>query len=608
MAPGSDEILANSYSVQKAVRNLGRAGVDGACYGAAVWVSYMLAKLVMEAGMTDEQFKNAEGFLGMAMVGVGTPGLYKLGKRTVSALFGKDGRLTGMEALEQTHLHRRRQHIEAGRIAAMPEYIRTPVEMIDRELLPMFAAAAATADTPDIKALGRARRLMRWQKELLIERPDKLQRVERWVTEAGRKELLAHMYEEMQFYEGDPQLVNKLVSVLVGACARSAEVEVRHSRPGSLDVREPAQAPIRQNGQETEAAPSKQRSASKRLSDQDDWHQWDSVPAIPKRGMILLGFPGTGKGRFTGKTIPDVLGLPVQELVVPPLELGGLQELLAKGWPAIVNEDYVTREEDLLGLIGLALILAACRNCFLLFNEVRLDDLQGLKRLLEPMLALLDARCLNTSFQFNDVTILLALNKVDAGESCSSDEADRLPDALDDRMDTAFFRESSRQVKRDAAVKEYRAYASRFCLPLKDTGEPVLDAGQQQRMQETFKAVLDALVDLHHGVSPGARLHVPVHAVVEQMVVRLQMEKFYGADWWKPLESRGAGPMTAASMRAFVQDHFRDKRARNPFHPGAAVVSAPDASTEGRADSVPDPAHFDLGNVYGEEDYLGEGR
>ncbi|MBF7144688.1 MULTISPECIES: hypothetical protein [Pseudomonas] len=490
-----DDVLANSFNWHKAGTETGKALARGAVAGVAVYGAYTAVDALIQAKAPRDQQGTARGLTAMGML---TP-VYQEGKELLNGVreaVTTKAKLSYPEALEKTHLRRQAQN--AAYLKTLPEHIQTSCRKIDIFLLQAFAAAKKG----DKVNYGLIRGMMHWRQDFMIGRPMKTQEVQAVKTDAGRADLLARMQHQLNRYP--PELRDKLSGFTLGIAARSLERELPPEYKADAGFN------------------------MLTLKDSDDWHRWAEVPSVNKQMMMLAGAPGTGKSRYAEHVLPELLGLPVQSLVMPDKQAGGINALMAKEWSALEQDEFVTADTDAMGKIGLLLNRANCTNPILLLDEADLDDMDGIKRLTDPSRKQLEAIALETLLDFSNVTILMGTNALRRGANTPVDGgAGELEPALADRLEMAVFEGTDALTKREAAVSAYHGWAGMYCLPVKDGDGALLDRGQQNRLQGLFKGCLDYIVESHHDKAkiPGARMQVPVASVVNFIAWRLMGEK-----------------------------------------------------------------------------------
>jgi hypothetical protein len=490
-----NDVLTNSFNWQKAGTEAGKALARGAVAGTAVYGAYTMVDALIQAKAPTDQQGTARGLTTMGML---TP-VYQEGKELLNGMreaLTTGAKLSYAEALEKTHL--RRQSQNAGYLATLPEHIQTSCRKIDIFLLQAFAAAKKG----DKVNYGLIRGMMHWRQDFMIGRPMNTQEVQAIKTHAGRVDLLARM--DTQLYRYPPELRDKLSGFTLGIAARSLQRELpaAFKADASFDLHA--------------------------CKDSDDWHRWAEVPTVNKQMMMLAGAPGTGKSRYAEHVLPKLLGLPVQSLVMPDKQAGGINSLMAKEWSALEQDEFVTADTDAMGKIGLLLNRAGCTNPILLLDEADLDDMDGIKRLTDPSRKQLEAIALETLLDFSNVTILMGTNALRRGANTPVDGgAGELEPALADRLEMAVFNGTDALTKREAAITAYHGWAGLYCLPVKGGEGALLDRDQQNRLQGLFKGCLDYIVQWHHEKAeiPGARMQVPVASVVNFIAWRLMGEK-----------------------------------------------------------------------------------
>jgi hypothetical protein len=453
-------------------------------------------------------------------------------------------RLKAMYGLRQQHWIT--QENLKDRPAFIVEAVRTLDEQIPKRI---EEAKAATGNVRD-QLLTLVECMMQWQDIFLLHRKDDRKAVEKWKTTKGRKDLRKQIDGRLEVFEDDPRLFKKLQSNLVKICTRSVELDIPKSS-------EPAPEWLAQMLDNDTAPP----------DDVADWHCWTSMPEIPAANILLVGSEGTGKSDFL-KIIKDVLGIPGESLTVPSMLKGGVEDLLAKTWDATRQVKYITNEPDLLGKLGLILIRLACENGYINIDEPNWEDTAGLKRLLDPWKDTIEAACLRTAFKWMRITRIISTNNVpkSAGVRTVEEIYAEIDGPIDDRMDTALFKENSWEAKRKAAKKAYWRFASLFCLPVKGGDGPVLNEDQQMQMQRVFRAVLDKIADWHHHKAPGRRLDVPVEYIVNRIYLRLQKLE---------MESTECKPqLDIEDIWEDVRDAYEPRPDRNPYSDAQRAVKA----------------------------------
>ncbi|GGM31691.1 hypothetical protein ACFQDN_23000 [Pseudomonas asuensis] len=490
-----DDVLANSFNWQKAGSETGKALARGAVAGVAVYGAYTAVDALVQAKAPSDQQGTARGFIAMGML---TP-IYQEGKELLNGVreaVTTKAKLSYAEALEKTHLRRQAQNDAYLKI--LPDHIQTSCRKIDIFLLQAFAAAKKG----DKVNYGLIRGMMHWRQDFMVGRPMKTQEVQAIKTDAGRADLLVRMDSHLHRYP--PELRDKLSGFTLGIAARSLQRELPPAFQANADF------------------------DLLTLKDSDDWHRWTEVPSVSKQMMMLAGAPGTGKSRYAEHVLPELLGLPVQSLVMPDKQAGGINSLMAKEWSALEQDEFVTADTDAMGKIGLLLNRAQCTNPILLLDEADLDDMDGIKRLTDPSRKQLEAIALETLLDFSNVTILMGTNALRRGANTPVDGgAGELEPALADRLEMAVFEGTDAPTKREAAINAYHGWAGMYCLPIKGGEGALLDHNQQNRLQGLFKGCLDYIVESHHNKAkiPGARMQVPVASVVNFIAWRLLGEK-----------------------------------------------------------------------------------
>jgi hypothetical protein len=491
-----NDVLTNSFNWQKAGTEAGKALTRGAVASTAVYGAYTMVDALIQAKAPEDQQGTARGLTAMGMLGP----VYQEGKELLNGMreaLTTGAKLSYAEALEKTHLRRQAQN--GAYLATLPEHIQTSCRKIDIFLLQAFAAAKKG----DKVNYGLIRGMMHWRQDFMIGRPMNTQEVQAIKTPAGRAELLARM--DAQLYRYPPELRDKLSGFTLGIAARSLQRELpaAYEADDSFDLLA--------------------------CKDTDDWHRWTEVPSVNKQMMMLAGAPGTGKSRYAEHVLPELLGLPVQSLVMPDKQAGGINSLMAKEWSALEQDEFVTADTDAMGKIGLLLNRAGCTNPILLLDEADLDDMDGIKRLTDPSRKHLEAIALETLLDFSNVTILMGTNALRRGANTPVDGgAGELEPALADRLEMAVFNGTDALTKREAAITAYHGWAGLYCLPVKGGEGALLDRDQQNRLQGLFKGCLDYIVQWHHQKAqiPGARMQVPVASVVNFIAWRLLSEQY----------------------------------------------------------------------------------
>lgn len=515
--PVPEEILANTYSPAKAVRNLGVATRKGTFWGSTIFGCYELAQYMMAKNLAPANMATAQGFLYMALPAVVAKPGYDFLEGVYKGL-GKRALISAIEAMRKNHENDKAHFAKVQEIISVPEYITKPAKIIDKLIdkdLARFQKVGPENVTADEIELSERRRL--WKNTYLTRRPTGLKAVEDWKTANGRAQLDRKVEEALEFVnEADKEFIQLIVD---GVC--SSSVEYLRYKAGVLAT----------------------TSAEQRAAARD-------VEIYRSRGAnyIVTGPSGVGKSYAIKHVLGKVVGATVVEIDIPSEEDGGFSALLPKSWDVLHQTGFVPKPADILGRITEALMEGECENVVLYFNEVNARSpltVDGFKRLLDRVNEFIKNTPLATMFSIASVTIVIDLNPSEENDKFLNDPA---------VIDRCIVHEFSPAVTPELAEKQLRKafdeHANASCLPIKNDARlenphpPVLSQPKQDALRRSFEEVFPVLLEEHMKTTGSARTEF-MRMLVPYIAHALRTNR----------------PQTKADIEAYIRQHYLKLRA-----------------------------------------------
>lgn len=473
-----EEVMANTYSTKKALRNFGVVGRRGAFWAGAISGSYAVAQTLMKKNLSPDSLATATGFLYMGLPAVAGKQAYDFFEGSYTA-FGKNARIFPIEAMLINHENDKAHFAEVQKIISVPDYISKPAKMvdilIDKDLARFQKIGTENVSADQIELTDRRRN---WKLDFITRRPTGLKPIDDWKTAEGRDRLDLRVERKLEdVNEADKVFIRLLVDRV---CSTSVKYQ-RYKAGVMADT------------------PAQQRVAT------------PVVEEYQARGanFIVSGNPGVGKTY----TIKNVLGEAVQasviEITIPSDEEGGFAVLLPKDWDILNQTGFVPKPEDVLGKIIQALMEGKSENIVLYFNEVNARSpltIDGFKRLLDRTNEFIKNTPLATMFHIAPVTIIIDLNPSPENEKFLKDPA---------VIDRCIVHEWSPAVTVGLAAKRLRAAieenSGTSCLDIQNTENPdqphppVLDPSQQADLHAMLDQIFPTLLRQHRLTTGSAR-------------------------------------------------------------------------------------------------------
>jgi hypothetical protein len=432
----------------------------------------------------------------------------------------------------------------------LPSYIHDPAEKIITRIQLLFDMVRPDKNKPtnmsdpalvDTVAFIETARM--WLKDMLLERQDSLKTLPGWMDKDGLDGLLRELNQSMKFYK-DPYTAAQYRNFVLSYGTRSVEL-TQYKIPEHMLAHPPK--------------------ASADLFDDADWkhwHHWHAPEYLPQKNLFVLGIPGTGKGRFL-RVMRD-MGIPLFSQTYQGMMKGGVSSGDAAKWRAINQRKFLTREGDALGERMFSMFGTKFRNSVRVLDEPNFEDIDGIKRDIDPYVDMLKTECLETMARVNESCTVILTNRVPEVDKIEQPEEmlQRINPAILSRVEVVVTGESDEANIRELAIDAYRALASRHCLPFADGSGPIIPEEHQPRMVEAFRYCLDDLVERHAYKRGDSRLAIAIEGIYMEMFTRLRAELVTDRDGVTEIP-----PMDKEDIRQWMLKTYAITPYVNPYRP-----------------------------------------